>query len=266
MELTVREKPYNRQTYKLINELPERYAKIIESLPSASAELLRAMIEKEAPKNLVPDYPDFLKVYEYVIQGSDYSAGVVAPGYAHAVRVTGKEATHTVIFVKAKRPADREPDPGALLLEENGPWTVASLPYEPDRFSASMKARRERQVDVQNLEAQRLRDRRDGLDNKLIALGYRLDRPDTQSLVRKVSFDIAHAVLRAEYGLGDVKKAHWRPAVRKLRSLGIRGVLKDMQKWLAPNDATWKRGVPVKAGQQKDVKRVQDFQDRVAVR
>jgi hypothetical protein len=267
MKLTVREKPMNRSTFRLIQQLADRYAAVIESLPSEAAKYLMEEVKSEAPDRLVPGYPRLLKVFTYDIQGIQHAAGVVAPGYAHSVRLRGVDVTTTVLEVKAKRHKNQPPDPAALLLEDHNPWTMATLPYEPDRLEASIRARRFAQREVVAIEAKRVSERRAGLDNKLIALGKRLERADPKLLTRRVTFDIAHAVLRAEFGLGEVKKSHWRPAVRKLRSSGFRGVIKKMRPWFTkPGDSRWSRGVQVDEGQKRDVKRVQGFQDRVAVR
>lgn len=254
----------NRDIYDLMSQLPDRVESIIDRVPRIVADQIREDVVRAAP-DAIPGYPGMLRVLRYKVRGTDSAAGVTAASVSHYYHLRSRDVTRTVVYVHPKE-IRGETDPGAEVLARVNPWTMNTLPYEPKKHEADLVSRRVSEREVSIIEQRRASDRRQGLDNELVALGKRLERKARPLIARKVVRDLAFEVLRYEFGLGGFPLImHWRPAIRAARSRGIRGAMERMLRWYAvPGEQRWRRYEIAKEGRPSDVRRVQKFQDLVA--
>lgn len=247
----------------VVKKLDKRVGAIMRHVPHEIAKLYLEDLQRTAPED-IPGYPKMLKLRELEVPGIDSTFGVVAPGYAHSARLRGSDAKVTAIYVKA-RVYQGEQDPGVVILARHNPWTMDSLPYEPEKRWSSLVSRRVSTREVQKIVA----------THKLSAEKIKRELADAKVrysprthavlLQRRVSRDIAFEVLRREFGLTKPHVAHWRPALRRVRNLHVRTVLKTMIRWLAvPSERRWERDVEVKTERASTAKRIKEFQDRIA--
>ncbi len=191
---------------------------------------------------------------------------MVAPGYAHSARLRGSDAKVTVIYVKPKVRQKME-DPGVVILSRHNPWTMDTLPYEPEKRWASLISRRVTEREIRRVVAARKLEQ-EAVKRELADAGVRFPpRAHPVLLARRVSRDIVFEVIRREFGLTQPHVAHWRPSIRRVRDLHVRQVLKTMLRWLTvPSERRWERETNIKIEKASVVRRVRVFQDRVSHR
>lgn len=264
MKLGIRFKPRDkRKMQDLIRKLDVRVEAIIRHFPHEIAKLYLEDIQSMAPED-IPGYPKMLKLRELKHSDADSVFGVVAPGYAHSSRLRGGDAKVTTIWVKA-RVYQGEQDPGAIILARHSPWTMDTLPYEPEKLWASLVSRRVTESEATRVVATQKKNR-ELVKRQLADANVRYTpRSHPVLLQRRVSRDIAFEVLRREFGLTKPHVAHWRPALRRARTSHVTAVLKKMLRWFTvPSERRWERDVVAKPERASTAKRVREFQDRIA--
>lgn len=262
LEFTFKEKPDNKLAYKLVEEWQERLEAFIAALPQEVAKDVHLDIMKMAPSDM-PKYPDMLKVVQFPDQQGWKVVGVLPPGWNYSQRLRTSDVQRTVLYVLPKLRAGKVVSEAAVVLERNNPWTMDTLPYEPRKDEASLRARRIDESLVKKVEEERKADRA-RIVSELRSLGVPIRATGKVLLERRVSRDIAFEVLRREKGIGMPGKAHWRPAVRAIYTQHFKKAMEELGVWMVdPENEQWKerRNLPPETA--SVIKRVQEFQDRI---
>lgn len=259
VEITIREAPYNRMVYRLAAQLEPRVRSIIAHFTEEMAREFMEAVQRGAPTDIA-GYPDNLVLHRYLVH--DWTMiGVTVPFQSFSYKLRDVDAKRTVIYVQPKTVAGKAVDPAAVLLWENNPWTMETLPYEPGRKEAKLISRR-----VSKREAKVIEQRRNAsasmIDSELRKLGKKPHRAHPVLLERRVIRDLAFEILRREYGLGDAAHvSHWRPALRRAKQTLPKQVLKGYIRWLAvPSETRWKKALTTKRGRTAEMKQIQRFQ------
>lgn len=260
--IEIGEKVSNKLAYDLVKELPARVEAIIHALPFEVAEGFMDELWRGAPSD-IEGYPEMLEIKAMELSGLDGTAVISAPASAQRYRLKLEDQKGMVLYVKSKR-IEGAPDPAAALLEKHNPWTMSTLPYEPERRQAHITARKVSVREIAKIQARRESEKA-AVQDELMAMGYEPNRL-TPLLTRRVARDIAFEVLRQEFGMGDRQSAHWRPALRKARTTILEEALKKVFiRWLAvPSETRWKKKLTYQKEKAKNAKRYQAFQDMVA--
>lgn len=264
MRVVVKQATSNKRVDRLIQELPDRVEAIIRNFPAHIAEQVLMELDKTAPKD-IEGYPDLLELVRMELQGVDSTFGVIAPGSAHSTKLRMEDAPDTVLYVKAKRGVGGAPDPGAVILAEHNPWTMSTLPFEPAKRQATIVSRKVSPREMAIIEERR-KSERDAVVAQLRSIGIEPGRLHPTLLQRRVGRDIAFEVMRREFGIAGQHDAHWRPAIRKARTVFIERLMKrHLIRWLAvPSETRWKKKFPARLERAATAKRLRGFQDLVA--
>jgi len=269
LQFTVKPNNRNRQIRVMVNELDERIAAIIEWFPFLVAEQTLADVVRMAPSD-VPGYPDMLELRKINVKGVDSAVGIIAPGYKFASRIKSGDETVTLLFVKAVKRVDRLTgermvvSEAAGLLAKHSPWTVETLPFEPERSIASIRAIRVNEREVKKIGEMRQKELA-MVRQQLRRLGVSRMRTGKERIGRKVTRDIGFEVLRREFGIQTRAKAHWRPALSAARTMHVDAALKKLVRWLTvPSERRWQKNLVLKQEQGSVVSRVRRFQQAVS--
>ena len=257
-----KEKPSNKLAYKLAEEWVERLNAFMLALPQEVAKSVHEDVMSFAPDD-IPQYPKMLKVVQFPDQQGWKIIGVLPPGWNYSQRLRSSDVQRTVLYILPKLRAGTVVSKAAVVLERNNPWTMDTLPYEPKKDEASIRARRVDESDVKKIEEQRRSDKAT-IISELRSLGVPIRDTGKVLLERRVSRDIAFEVLRREKGIGMPGKAHWRPAVRAVYTQHFKKAREELMVWMVdPEDEQWKenRNLPVESA--SVIGKVQEFQDRI---
>lgn len=266
MKLEVKASPNNRRVRLLVSELDERMEAILHWVPYYVAEATLDEISGTAPRDIA-GYPRMLSLRRVQIPQIDEAIGILAPGYKASQRLKRADAATTLLFITPRRVVvgtERTADPKAAILGRHSPWTMTTLPFEPDRRIASITSRRVSEREVTKVEAMRRKDL-PAITKQLADLGAPV-RKNKLLLSRRVSRDIGFEVLRREFGIGARHHAHWRPALRRARGQYLNAALKKVIRWLAiPSERRWMKPAPALPKETAGAaKRIRRFQDAVA--
>lgn len=264
MRLTVKQSPKNKKPMKLVEQLPERVEAIVKTFPQMVAFDVLKLIQSAAPKD-IEGYPDMLKVKDLPgRQGWELTA-ILPPGWASSQRLRSVDVKRTVLYVRPKVRGGVVVEPATVVLERNNPWTMDTLPYEPDRFEASMLSRRVTEREARQIEMLRRQDL-PMIRIELRGLGVQLRPPAKVLLSRRVTRDIAFEVLRREFGIPPIPgRSHWKPAIRAVPNTITKRTLKKLEDWLAkPSDMGYQAAEDLPYEKASVVKRIRRFQDLVA--
>ena len=262
LEFYIKEEPKNKDARKLVSEWQDRLDAFILALPQEIAQRVHLDVQKLAPTD-IPKYPEMLKVVQFPRQGDWQLIGVIPPGWNYSQRLKGSDLQRTIIYVLPKMRGGEVVSQAAVVLSRNNPWTMNTLPYEPKKTEASLRARRISERDVKAIEVKRNADKK-AIEEELRALGVPIRATGKVLLERRVSRDIAFEVLRREKGIGMPGKAHWRPAVRAIYTQHFKKAMEELGVWMAdPDNEEWEedRNLPIEAA--SVIKKVQEFQDRI---
>jgi hypothetical protein len=105
----------------------------------------------------------------------------------------------------------------ARVLAMYGPWPGYLVPVDVTSKDARIVSRTARPDELQALE-KRIMERKDEIVDALNRAGAENIslKPSGRLEGTKVNEDLGFAVLRAEFGMGEVAgRAHWRPAIRE---------------------------------------------------
>ena len=262
LKFFIKPDPENKLAWKLTSEWQERLEAFQLALPQDVAKDVHLDITKLAPTD-IPKYPDMLKVVQFPRQGDWRIIGVVPPGWNYSQRLKTSDAQRTILDIAPKMRGGEVVSQAAVVLARNNPWTMQTLPYEPKKEEASIRARRVDEKYVQVVE-KKIEARKAVIIQELRSLGVPIRETGKVLLQRRVSRDIAFEVLRREKGIGMPGKAHWRPAVRAVYTQHIKSALRELGQWMSdPENEEWRedRNLPIEAA--SIIKRLQEFQDRI---
>lgn len=262
MEFTVRPDPRNKRTMRLVNQLEDRIEAIIQALPQRVAEQVLYRIRSSAPTD-IEGYPDMLRVRDIPTQDGWQLTAIIPPGWSFSQRLRQIDAKRTVLYVRPKVVGGVVVDEGAVVLERWNPWTMDTLPYEPDRRSASIMSRRITEREARPIESEKRRILPE-VRNELKSLGITLRPKGKVTLSRRVTRDITFEVLRYEFGVPPITgRAHWKPAIRQIPVIA-RHEFKAFEDWFSkPSDGTYRAASDLPFEKKSVIKRIQRFQDLV---
>ncbi len=260
--ISITEATGNRKMWQLMEELSARITGMMNQYPAMIAEEYLELLQSTAPD--IPGYAKNLKVQQFTV-GKDQVYGVSLPGYAHSNRLKVTDKARVVLYVTPKARGRTPADPAVLVLERYNPWTMETLPFEPDRKVAAIMSRRITEREVKIIEGYRTKDRKSQVDAELRDLGVKLQRPHPTLLSRKVSRDLMFEIIRAEYGLvGEQHVAHIRPSLRKIQA----SVEPALWRWwtkrlVALGERRWQRPIRKAKGRPSFAKKVRPLQDLI---
>jgi len=210
--------PETVETYnRVIGKLPERIDRGRYLFLLMMAGFLRDRIKIHAPDVYIngeeKKYAEDLRIA--LIQGTDADTDVVAIYFENERSVlTEDQVGRTALFVRA-----HPMSPGWVdVLTKWGPWPSELMPVKLAPQHAKVISRTARPDEIKALTA-RLTGKRKQILTELLNAGA--DSPKMERSIgaagTEVTQDIAHAVLRREFGMdGDTPRSHWRPAFREL--------------------------------------------------
>ena len=213
---------YNLQsTVEAMNEvmarLPDRVERGRFLFLLSLAGFLRDRIRLHAPDVYINGeerkYAEDLRIALVQGTGSDMDAVAIYFEHERAV-LTEDQVGRTALYVRAHATS-----PGWVdVLTRWGPWPAELMPVKLTTRHARVISRTARPDEIKALTARLTGRRREILDELLKAgaenptMERSLDAVGTE-----VTQDIAHAVLRREFGMdGEVPRTHWRPAFREV--------------------------------------------------
>jgi len=265
MEVTVKLSNKAKPVLKLVNQWPERIAAIVKVFPQMVAMDTLEQIKSGAPRG-IEGYPDMLRVRDIPSQGGWELSAILPPGWAFSQRLRQVDVKRTVLYVRPKVVGGEVVDEGAVVLERLNPWTMDTLPYEPDRRGASIMSRRVTEREARPIEFEKRRELPQ-VRRELRSLGITLRPKGKVALSRRVTRDLAFEVLRYEFGIPPIPgRAHWKPAIRMVPATITNRQMKALYKWFAfPSDSTYTSARDLPYEKKSAINRIQRFQDLVGI-
>lgn len=239
----------NASTMQLVGELSARMRAVQRMLPYfASAHTLDHVREK-VPQG-AKDLKKALRISR--IKGlPDNQTGYVIHAVPRGKATKRSEEESTVLYVSPKSNLLRPVPKSVRILEEHSPWTVDTLPFQPEVRTSVVVSRSVNPRVVAKVREDRQRDR-PIWRRKMVEAGLRETRKDKRirrNRALKAIPDVAYDSLRLEFGLGGMpSKPHWRPAILKLASGGLAGMIRSNREisrtMTDPNYQTWRSWKP----------------------
>ncbi len=263
MRFMIKANPKNKQVLQLLKQWDKRIAAVIKAMPQMVAERFLNEVKGRAPTS-IKGYPDMLEIKTIQGFGDWEIAGVIPPGWVFSQRLQSIDVSRTVLYVRPRSVGGEVVSEAAVVLSRHNPWTMDTIPYEPNRREASILSRRVTDREVQPIESQRRRDL-ESIKTELRSLGVQMRPKGKVLLSRRVSRDIAFEILRHEFGVPPiVGRAHWRPSIHLLPKMSEK-VFKELSEWFAnPGESRYTGVRDLQVEKASVVKRVQKFQDFVA--
>ncbi|MFA4971303.1 MAG: hypothetical protein WC683_01735 [bacterium] len=203
------------ETYnRVVAHLPERVDRGRYLFLLSLAGFLRDRLRAHAPEvhlnGTDQRYAEDLRIA--LVQGGDQDEDAVAIYFAHQTAVLAEgQAPRSALYV---RPHSASPG-WVSVLTRWGPWPAELLPVQLAPNDARVILRTARPDEIQAL-TRRIQGQRERILAELLEAGAKspkLERTVGGQRI-EVQQDLAHAVLRREFGLdGDAPRAHWRPAI-----------------------------------------------------
>jgi hypothetical protein len=261
VKISLAKKPF-KHLYALFRTWKARQRFIAERIAYLSAVFVRDYAQsrlKGLPK--LKAYRDSLTLVEASPAGY---AGKVFGVYAKGAKktFTKRESPYVLLYV---RPKKRVPitDPSVEILARFSPWTWDTIPKLPPKSQAVLITREVTKDEAAEWTAKRLRSKR-AWEAAFVEAGVPVRAPRVQVTTAAAQEDTAFQALRVELGAGGSDWVpHWRPALRLLRTQGLRDILRDplLQKAMRdpmfkPEDAS-PRAQPVSG---KALAHIRDFQ------
>lgn len=210
--------PETVETYnRVIGKLPERIDRGRYLFLLMMAGFLRDRIKIHAPDVYIngesKKYAEDLRIA--LVSGTDTDADAVAIYFENERSVlTEDQVGRTALFVRA-----HPMSPGWVdVLTKWGPWPAELMPVKLAPQHAKVISRTARPDEIKALTA-RLTGKRKQILGELLDAGAEDPKMERSigSAGTEVTQDVAHAVLRREFGMdGDTPRSHWRPAFREL--------------------------------------------------
>jgi len=244
---------------RLVREWPKRTAKMRVQLAYLAAHYVYQQVWGKIPnKKEYAGYKGSLTVSR--IGGVDAYA-VWADTRSRRVRKV--DARKTVLYVRPKKRSTRRTPPEILVLESFNPWTASTLPFHPSKKHAVVISRRASKRVVNKLSEQKRRERR-LWEPELRKAGVRKIRKDADVKIPKgleALPEVALDAMRLEFGLGTAARAHWRPAISRLKKSGIKQIIQTSglaQAFNHPGFTGWRKW-PTKTRGKISVGKAKDF-------
>jgi len=260
---TVEAFPKNKEVIRLMEQWEERIKAIVKAMPQMVAADFLQMVSRKAPTD-IKGYPDMLE-RKSIAGFKDWEiVGVIPPGWAFSQRLQSIDVSRTVLYVRPRMVGGEVVSEAAVVLARANPWTMDTMPYEPDRREASILSRRVTEREVQPIESARRREL-PKITDELRNLGVQMRPKGKVLLSRRVSRDIAFEIVRREFGYPPMAGvAHWRPSIHMLPKMSEK-VFKELFGWFAnPSDTKYTGVSDLQMEKASVIKRVQDFQDLVS--
>lgn len=218
----------SKAVQKLVKEWNVRFDRFKKLVPHLAAKYVRKQILEKTPKTEEwAPYRNSLEIGRVAGTPAGVSAAILRSNVRHR-RVRRLDGPKTVLYVQPKRQL-RRVRPEIQILQKYSPWTLQTLPYMPKRSEAVVISRKVSKREVAYVAKARQKDRklwRRALDKA----GKREVQKGRKSLLSKsikTIPDIAFEALRLEFGWGGVKPTpHWRPAIRRLITIGFKAMLR----------------------------------------
>jgi hypothetical protein len=185
---------------------------------------------------------------------------------AIAKGMQGANPKETILEVVAR--FKRHDDPAYAILEQMGPWTADTLPFIPSERQGQVVMRKAKPAEVETLREVNFA-LGEKLTSKMVRFGLEFTPRDKIYEDLKVVKDIEIQALSIEFGMAKDSKPHWRPSLRWIKMNVSRVIMKDrdlFRVWYDPSFRKYRvrRTLKVKLNT-KDLKRMQEFQDKVRV-
>lgn len=260
---TIEAMPKNKDVLRLMEQWDDRIAAVVQAMPQMVAQRFLTLLSSKAPTD-IKGYPDMLSVKSIAGVKDWEIAGVIPPGWAFSQRLRSVDVARTVLYVRPRTAGGEVVSEAAVVLSRHNPWTMDTIPYEPNRREASILSRRITEREVQPIESARRREL-DGVKAELRDLGVQMRPKGKVLLSRRVSRDIAFEILRREFGYPPMTGvAHWRPAIHMLPRISEK-VFRELFGWFAnPGDSRYTGVGDLQVEKPSVIKRVQKFQDLVS--
>lgn len=218
--IDIRETPSTRNNWRLAKEeLVVRSSHLARIIAYAAAKTAFDQLMSEIPGG--PDYSELKKAIKLV----EVSGGKKGKESAFSIYVDSKsrrvkkmDADSTLINIQAKK-SRRKPDQDVLILEQNSPWTLDTIPFWPSQKSAIITQRKVPKREVERVSKNIKKNRKKVID-QLREAGRRI-QPDGPGFGNKIKKnakavpDLAMLALSLEFGESGVKA---KPIFR--RSIG----------------------------------------------
>jgi hypothetical protein len=235
----------SRANWNLALDWPNRSRAIVQQFPSTVARAVLQGLEQSIPS----EFSELRDSLEIVRIGGlpDSAAGVLVRARMKGQQIQPAEEPSTLIYVTAKSSLMVKVPKEIRLLEEHSPWTVDTLPFQPDKTRADVVFRKVNPRAVVQTRRLRRRDR-PIWRRKMNELGMREVRKDlrlTRTRQMKGIPDRAFESIRLEFGLGGTAPTpHWRPTILKLALRGLAGMIRRQRQFsmtmTRPNYQAWK--------------------------
>jgi hypothetical protein len=224
-------------------ELPKRVMAMCRFVLREVVEKVHEAIVKAIPENerWLKEYKKALQIYE--IKPRDLGEDEI--GFVIGAKMSGDwsmvEADKMIVNFKAET-LDPYSEVGGVL-QKHSPFTVDMVPALAN-YGSDSSVRRVRSDEIQ---AVRSKNRVDlaALNQELIKAKAQF-RQGPANVEGTIYFDMAFMVMRMEKKWGDIKKPHWRPALRKVGA-NISSVYRDpkLKKIVSglfdEHNVTWKK-------------------------
>ena len=208
--------------------------------------ILRTVVQDiyEAVEKAIPDKEHWLKVYKRslkVYELDEMPEGEF--GYAIASRVSGDwsmvDGANMIVYFDAL-PATPDSKIGEVL-EQYSPFSVDQVPNLDD-YGARAVIRRVRAGEVEDVR--KINEKRRSEFIEALAEQGVSPNPGPAVIKGHIYFDMQFMVMRMEMGLGEIRKPHWRPALRKVgifldQAAKSCEVHKTMAEYFAPSEVAW---------------------------
>ena len=205
----------------LLSNYDKRIKYANEMFVKACAFFLLHEVEKNIPQG--PDYDQYRKSLKVVrLIGKNVAYAVVSDREEVKLKNIGEtnKKFGTVVYIASRGASVGESSELASILEQNNPWVVDLVPNGIRKGSVSMVHRR-----VMKNEENAIREQTKSFisENKSLMIKYGASwgdakDPDTSAGELASLPDYMAMALRAEFGINDVSRPHWRPALSKLKS------------------------------------------------
>lgn len=265
MRLTVSLDRDAQRALRLMRQWPDRLDAYQAGVLDGVAKTLHQAVVDAAPQGVIPGYPEMLAVLALESMGPLDLAWIGPPTGKTKYKLRVSDVGRVALWVVPKMAGQEAVDQAAAILAAESPWTMASLPYEPSRRVASIVSRSVTQREVRLIE-QRQRSEGTRVQRQLREAGATLRPKEKVLLDESVQRDLAFEILRHEFGVKVKARAHWRPALRRLREMLVREAARRAG-WVAdPADMRWRSSRVTQPVDKGMLGRAKKFTDRVAPR
>jgi hypothetical protein len=236
--------------------------------------MVRNIVEKiyDEVKRAIPETENWLKEYKkdlmvYEIRKKDLDKDEM--GFVIGARISGDWSmvdadTMIVEFIPKDGSEDYEI---GEVLQEYSPFAIDMVPNLPV-YGATTKVKRVRSDEISAIREQNKRQRA-ALVGALSAEGVK-PRDGQAKIEGTIYFDMVFMVLRMEQRWGDIKKPHWRPALRNI-SADISELYRDaklkkiVEGMFEPGSVEWKKDAKDKYPPMRlaDLEKIREFHEKI---